>query len=812
MNDQNHTFLAAQKLRALPAAMDGEPDTQELLDRIAEQARKIETLERILSHPSEEGEPCRVVTIGPGVARNAKPATARQCHVQPQPWWPAPRWPGHALEPLAGRAPGIAADGAKVIAFAVFGLEAEALQREVRRIAVQQAKLRDFVPLFLTDAKDHEVFRRHRYGFEYFPALAGGKGGIDVAGLQPRLEFIEAKWGIDLFINLGHPRGELIRREVRPARDRYMLAKAHFLDGRYLKARKLMDGFTAALAREARIRVVGTPPRHPKASIVVISHRDHPGVEAGLASIARQIGKEAYEVILVDNGHGRLLQHGKKLFGRFTLAEPGFNCGCSAARNLGAHVARAPRLIFLDDDGITTTGAIAALMRCMDETGAVAVRGRVEPLTSPEFKGNHYDLGPSRIPALNTTEGISIWAREPFIAAGGFDPLLAGHEGVELCSRLWRFYGPAGFVYEPDAVLLHDYAPSNAASAAKTERYRANIGYLDSLDCGYKAINAGHQRFLADPVLGYQALLKPAKVMNAPHRPVSILTTARNGGAFLAEYTRALKQQTDGGFEVIFIDDHSTDGTAECIAALWSGDSRLKVIANTGRGRGAALNTALQNATGDICLIADVDDLSIPQRVALTRNVFAAKPGLECMSFIAYNESNPFRLGGLRTMFVRDLSVRQLFGMPVSFPAFAFLRKNFSHGFDETLEGGIDCDWLFRRSAATPLAGEVVFYPAVYYREHEGQITASRKTVQLEVRRRAMHQAYAKIAGEIGEREAEYITILADTRQATASLKAGIARWVASLLSANRRSRAYDPELLDHAMAEALRDIRVIAG
>ncbi len=76
MNDQNHTFLAAQKLRALPAAMGAEPDTQELLDRIAEQARKIETLERILSHPSEEGEPCRVVTIGPGVAQNAKPATA----------------------------------------------------------------------------------------------------------------------------------------------------------------------------------------------------------------------------------------------------------------------------------------------------------------------------------------------------------------------------------------------------------------------------------------------------------------------------------------------------------------------------------------------------------------------------------------------------------------------------------------------------------------------------------------------------------------------------------------------------------------
>ena len=87
--------------------------------------------------------------------------------------------------------------------------------------------------------------------------------------------------------------------------------------------------------------------------------------------------------------------------------------------------------------------------------------------------------------------------------------------------------------------------------------------------------------------------------------------------------------------------------------------------------------------------------------------------------------------------------------MPVSFPSFAFVREKFPHAFDETLKGGIDCDWVFRRSAVSPLKGNVVFCPVVYYREHEGQITATRKDTQLAVRRAAIASAYEKVLGPL---------------------------------------------------------------
>ena len=819
MNDQSLERLGASRRGKVMTegewtAGDDEPADQLLLDRIAQQARRIEALERILSNGGSDGEPCEVVTLKPDLARPAKriqrPAR-RQRHALP--WWPVARTPADPLAPPPGaRCYHLKEAEAKVIAFAVLGLSGEALEREVRRIATHQLKHGDFIPLFITDARDHEVFRRHHYAFEYVSAdgEAGRPCGVDA--IQPRLEFIEDKWGVDLFINLGLPKGELIRRETRPARERYMLAKTHFLEGRYLQARRLMTGFTEAMVKEASYRFHGKPVRKPKASIIVVSHLDHAGVERGLKSIAAQVRGRNVEVILVDNGNGKLGRYGRRLFGAFGLAEPGFNSGCSAARNLGAHMARGPLLIFLDDDGISEPGCVDALIRCVEETGAVAVRGRVKPLTSPDLTGTHYDLGAARLPALNTTEGVSAWQREAFMAAGGFDPLLAGHEGVELCSRLWRFYGPSGFLYEPDALLLHDYAPSSTASDAKAMRYRANIGYLEFLDSPYKEINSGHHRFLSDPVLGYLALQKPEATPGAPRRSVSILTTARDGLPFLAEYTRSLRLQTQDDFEVIFVDDHSADGTSQEIARLWDGDPRLRLFPNDGRGRGAALNTALRHASGDICIIADVDDLSAPDRVAMTRNVFAANPSLDCMSFIAYNEKNPFRLGGLRTMFVRDVAVRQLFGMPVSFPAFAFLRQAFDLPFSEELQGGIDCDWMHRRSAIAPLRGEVIFHPAVYYREHDGQITARRKSTQLDVRKRAIHDAYARVLGSVDETAAGFIEIFADTRQATAATKTRITKWVASFLAANRQRRVYDPVLLDQAMFESLRDICTVAA
>jgi hypothetical protein len=217
----------------------------------------------------------------------------------------------------------------------------------------------------------------------------------------------------------------------------------------------------------------------------------------------------------------------------------------------------------------------------------------------------------------------------------------------------------------------------------------------------------------------------------------------------------------------------------------------------------------MRRASGEICVIADVDDLSVPQRVAMTRAFFAETASADCLSFVSFNEKYPFRIGPPQSIFVDDLAVRQLFGMPVSFPAFAFRREKFTLTFDEKLLGGIDCDWIYRNADANGLHGKVVFYPAVYYREHPGQITSTRKEHQDAVRRGCVAASYRRILGELSDFDVQCITRLTETKEATTGEMASLTPWVAVFLRKNRDAGIFDPSMLEHAMFEVLREIRM---
>ena len=99
---------------------------------------------------------------------------------------------------------------------------------------------------------------------------------------------------------------------------------------------------------------------------------------------------------------------------------------------------------------------------------------------------------------------------------------------------------------------------------------------------------------------------------------VSIIMTVFNGAGYLAESIPAIIGQSFGHFELIVIDDASTDDSLAIIEQYAAGDSRLVVIRNhANMGQPASRNKAIGQAKGEYIAINDVDDISTPERLKM---------------------------------------------------------------------------------------------------------------------------------------------------------------------------------------------------
>jgi hypothetical protein len=96
---------------------------------------------------------------------------------------------------------------------------------------------------------------------------------------------------------------------------------------------------------------------------------------------------------------------------------------------------------------------------------------------------------------------------------------------------------------------------------------------------------------------------------------VSVVMPAYNAAHFIQEAIQSVLAQTYPHFELLVIDDGSTDNTGAVAAACGEGDPRLRVLACAHRGIAASRNAGLQWAGGQYLAWLDADDLSLPGRL-----------------------------------------------------------------------------------------------------------------------------------------------------------------------------------------------------
>ena len=95
---------------------------------------------------------------------------------------------------------------------------------------------------------------------------------------------------------------------------------------------------------------------------------------------------------------------------------------------------------------------------------------------------------------------------------------------------------------------------------------------------------------------------------------VSVILPVRNGWPYLPAAVDSILNQTYRHFELIVIDDGSTDEGLEWLAARALQDDRLRLVANSGQGLVDALNHGMSLARAPYIARMDADDISMPER------------------------------------------------------------------------------------------------------------------------------------------------------------------------------------------------------
>jgi glycosyltransferase involved in cell wall biosynthesis len=117
---------------------------------------------------------------------------------------------------------------------------------------------------------------------------------------------------------------------------------------------------------------------------------------------------------------------------------------------------------------------------------------------------------------------------------------------------------------------------------------------------------------------------------------LAVLLPAQNAEGVLAEAVESVLQQTYRDFELILIDDGSTDGTRTIMESFARRDGRVRVMAHPHLGMGASLNRAIAAIESTWVARMDADDVMMPTRLERQLAFLDAHPDVAVASCLLY--------------------------------------------------------------------------------------------------------------------------------------------------------------------------------
>lgn len=216
---------------------------------------------------------------------------------------------------------------------------------------------------------------------------------------------------------------------------------------------------------------------------------------------------------------------------------------------------------------------------------------------------------------------------------------------------------------------------------------------------------------------------------------VSVIMPAYNAARFIDQTIESVLQQTFTDFELLIVDDGSTDRTLEIANEYALRDRRIQVISQANQGVSATRNHGVRLAKGNLLAFLDADDIWQPDKLAAHVEHFATNPNLVVsfarVEFISL-EGSP--VGQISTSRLINLKPEDfLYENPTTTMSNLIARAEvFSlvGGFAEDMSYSEDLEWLFRvmchnRKESSPWQIEGLDRILIYYRASPSGLSAS---------------------------------------------------------------------------------------
>jgi glycosyltransferase involved in cell wall biosynthesis len=121
---------------------------------------------------------------------------------------------------------------------------------------------------------------------------------------------------------------------------------------------------------------------------------------------------------------------------------------------------------------------------------------------------------------------------------------------------------------------------------------------------------------------------------------ISVLMPVFNGQSHVGRAIDSIRGQTWSDWELIVVDDASTDRTAEIVEAAAAADGRIQLVRNEqNRGLAVSLNAAFARSSGELIARMDADDRALETRFDRQVGFLKEHPSIDVLGTAAWNIS-----------------------------------------------------------------------------------------------------------------------------------------------------------------------------